>query len=282
MATWATTKEQAAELLGLQLTDKDVLDVPMLAADPYGKFIPGRPRPAAVRHRRPAWSRATPTAPVPVPANVLHFDTPFLTDIAHNADPSPAGHRPQPGHPAGGADAGRGQHASADFATPAAGTYDDEMLDAHFIAGDGRVNENIGLTAIHQVFHSEHDRLVADIKNVLDQRHLGQAAWPRSPSGSSAAGADGLERRAPLPGGPVRHRDGVPAPGLRGVRPQDPAGDQPLRAVRLHPDGPQPGGQGRVRPRRLPLRPLHADRDDLPHATRDGDATTTSRCSTAS
>jgi hypothetical protein len=25
-------------------------------------------------------------------------------------------------------------------------------------------NENIGLTAIHQVFHSEHDRLVADIK----------------------------------------------------------------------------------------------------------------------
>jgi len=41
------------------------------------------------------------------------------------------------------------------------------MLNAHFIAGDGRVNENIGLTAIHQVFHSEHDRLVAEIKNTL-------------------------------------------------------------------------------------------------------------------
>ena len=37
--------------------------------------------------------------------------------------------------------------------------YDDEMLDAHFIAGDGRVNENIGLTAVHHVFHSEHNRL---------------------------------------------------------------------------------------------------------------------------
>src|SRR3712207_7177608 len=42
----------------------------------------------------------------------------------------------------------------------ATGTYDDEMLDAHFIAGDGRANENIGLTAVHQVFHSEHNRMV--------------------------------------------------------------------------------------------------------------------------
>ena len=29
-------------MLGLQLVDKDVLDIPMLAADPYGNFIPGR------------------------------------------------------------------------------------------------------------------------------------------------------------------------------------------------------------------------------------------------
>ena len=46
----------------------------------------------------------------------------------------------------------------------AANTYDDELLDAHFTAGDGRVNENIALTTVHQIFHSEHDRLVADIK----------------------------------------------------------------------------------------------------------------------
>ena len=39
-------------------------------------------------------------------------------------------------------------------------TYDDELLDAHFMAGDGRVNENIALTAVHHVFHSEHNRLV--------------------------------------------------------------------------------------------------------------------------
>ena len=42
--------------------------------------------------------------------------------------------------------------------------YDNELLDAHFIAGDGRVNENIGLTAVHHVFHSEHNRLVEHTK----------------------------------------------------------------------------------------------------------------------
>jgi Ca2+-binding RTX toxin-like protein len=39
-------------------------------------------------------------------------------------------------------------------------TYDNEMLDAHFITGDGRGNENIALTAVHSVFHSEHNRAV--------------------------------------------------------------------------------------------------------------------------
>ena len=45
--------------------------------------------------------------------------------------------------------------------------YDNELLDAHFIAGDGRANENIGLTAVHHVFHSEHNRLVEHTKEVV-------------------------------------------------------------------------------------------------------------------
>ncbi len=36
-------KAQAATMLGLQLSDKDVTNIPMLAADPYGNFIPGPP-----------------------------------------------------------------------------------------------------------------------------------------------------------------------------------------------------------------------------------------------
>ena len=43
------------------------------------------------------------------------------------------------------------------------------MLDAHYVAGDGRVNENIGLTAIQELFHSEHDRLLAQIKATVQQ-----------------------------------------------------------------------------------------------------------------
>ncbi len=47
------------------------------------------------------------------------------------------------------------------------GTYDNELLDAHYIAGDGRVNENIGLTTVHAIFHSEHNRLVQHTQDVV-------------------------------------------------------------------------------------------------------------------
>jgi Ca2+-binding RTX toxin-like protein len=48
-----------------------------------------------------------------------------------------------------------------------AGTYDNEMLDAHFITGDGRGNENIGLTTVHSIFHAEHNRLVEENKDTI-------------------------------------------------------------------------------------------------------------------
>jgi Ca2+-binding RTX toxin-like protein len=105
--------------------------------------------------------------PVPVPADVVTFSTPFLTDIAHNADPSPQDGDHNPATPPVAPVPDPDSTASADFAKQPAGTYDDELLDAHFTAGDGRVNENIGLSAIHQVFHSEHDRLVADFQKTL-------------------------------------------------------------------------------------------------------------------
>ncbi|GAB15076.1 hypothetical protein ARGLB_080_01420 [Arthrobacter globiformis NBRC 12137] len=197
MATWATTKAQASALLGIQLLDKDVLNVPMMAADPYGKFIPGPAR------GLPQFVTATGLVEANradngglgtlVPANVKYFDTPFLTDIAHNADPSPqdTDHNPATAKvtPAPDPDT----TPSADFASQAPGTYDDEMLNAHFIAGDGRVNENIGLTAIHQIFHSEHDRLVDDIESVLtnDTSASGTAALAEWKLASGASGWNG-------------------------------------------------------------------------------------------
>ena len=41
LANWAEIKLQAASKLGLKLSDADVHDIPMIATDPYGNFIPG-------------------------------------------------------------------------------------------------------------------------------------------------------------------------------------------------------------------------------------------------
>jgi Ca2+-binding RTX toxin-like protein len=190
MATWATVKRQARELLGLALSDRDVTDIPMILADAYGKFIPGPARglPQYMTATGPVEGNVA--TPVAVPSNVLHIDTPFLTDIAHNADPSPVDADHNPGTPKVAPVPDANTTPSADFASQPAGTYDDEMLDAHFIAGDGRVNENIGLTTVHQVFHSEHDRLIGDVQNVLtdDTSASGVAALSEW---KSALGADG-------------------------------------------------------------------------------------------
>ncbi|MFL6134587.1 MAG: peroxidase family protein, partial [Nocardioidaceae bacterium] len=167
MPSWADVKDQTADKLGMLLSDKDVLDVPMLAADPYGNLIPG-PNGLPQYVTESGLVEGNLEEPVAPPADVRHFDTPFLTDIAHNADPSPqdTDHNPRTAPVAPVAD--EDSAASADFASQAPGTYDDEMLDAHFVCGDGRCNENIGLTSIHQVFHSEHDRLVEDITATLE------------------------------------------------------------------------------------------------------------------
>ncbi|HET9873532.1 MAG TPA: Ig-like domain-containing protein [Propionibacteriaceae bacterium] len=196
MATWATVKSQAASLLGLRLQDKDVTDIPLMAVDPYGNFLPG---PSGLPQYVVATGSATEpfelvegnlANPVPVPANAVHFDTPFVTDIAHNADPTPVDTDRNPATPPVAPSPDSDTTASADFASQPVGTYDDEMLNLHFAAGDGRVNENIGLTAIHQVFHSEHDRLVDYIKSVLtnDTTTSGVAALKEW---KLALGADG-------------------------------------------------------------------------------------------
>ncbi len=200
MATWASTKKQAHDLLGLRLVDTDATNIPMMLVDPYGNFVPGPAR------GLPQYVTATglvegqlddPGTPadetVAVPANVRYFDTPFLTDIAHNADPSAADldHNPATAKTFPIADADNTP--SADFAAQVPGTYDDEMLNAHFIAGDGRVNENIALTTVHQIFHSEHDRLIDDVKGILanDTSATGVAALAQWQSTLGAGGWNG-------------------------------------------------------------------------------------------
>jgi heme peroxidase len=106
---------------------------------------------------------------VDVPNNATRTDHAFLDDIAHNAVPKP-GLTPDTDTAITGATG----------AQPS-GTYDDEMLDRHFIAGDGRVNENIGLTAVHQIFHSEHNRLVDYIEGLITAQDIDVTEWQLAP-----------------------------------------------------------------------------------------------------
>ncbi|MGW6173955.1 Ig-like domain-containing protein, partial [Arthrobacter sp. NPDC055138] len=169
MATWADIKAQAASMLGLELSDADVVNIPMLATDQYGRFLRGPnglPQYITQDNQFVEGNLENPVAP---PANVQRIGIAFLDDISHFAAPFDS----------------RGRALAADGdsdLTPvtgpqAAGTYDDEMLDAHFVAGDGRVNENIGLTAVHQVFHSEHNRLVTYMEDLLTSLNLDLNEW---------------------------------------------------------------------------------------------------------
>lgn len=200
LATWADVKNEALSKLGLVLDDMHIHEVPLLATDLYGKFEPS-PTGFAMVVVSVTISDGTTTQVVDAHAtgnatgldlrNITAADlvgyTPpagfsitaiaaqgtghaFLDDIAHNAAPGTL--FDDDGNPAtpdvvvqadGDADTGNA------IGTDDRGrkvAYDDELLDRHFITGDGRGNENIGLTAVHHVFHSEHNRLAEHTKDV--------------------------------------------------------------------------------------------------------------------
>lgn len=174
MATWGDVKAQAREMLGIELSDTDVFAVPLLRTDVYGKFIPdpdtgfaqvivgfgddGIPNTAD-----DDVISGTPTAPASL-ANAVRTAHAFLDDIAHNAVPDL--YDSDGDRVADTAKAPDGDTVSVP-GPQAFGTYDNELLEAHYITGDGRGNENIGLTTVHHLFHSEHNRLVDAIKDEI-------------------------------------------------------------------------------------------------------------------
>ncbi|MBV1796395.1 peroxidase family protein [Siccirubricoccus sp. G192] len=173
LATWADIKEQAREVLGIELTDLDIGNIPLIVADAYGNFIPGaNGYPQLVTGLGPdnlfgtaddVLTEGNPSSPVdPSALGAFRTGHAFLDDIAHNAVPVTKGD----GTLAADADSEAG---NAGLPTDLFGNklaYDNELLDAHYITGDGRGNENIGLTAVHHVFHSEHNRLVEETKKL--------------------------------------------------------------------------------------------------------------------
>jgi Ca2+-binding RTX toxin-like protein len=185
--TWADVKAQASHMLGIHLTDNDVSNVPLLATDRYGEFLRG-PNGFVQIVTSTGLVEGNPASNgglgISLPPNTIRTDHQFLIDIAHNAAPGTYDddHNPATPEVALVADTdtsvGGIPNPLFDPTKPittdnalllpqAPGTYDNEMLDRHFATGDGRGNENIGLTAIHSIFHSEHNRLVEDYKNTL-------------------------------------------------------------------------------------------------------------------
>jgi Animal haem peroxidase len=181
MATWGDLKASAASFLGIKITDYDVGAVPLLATDPYGNFIAGP-------HGLPQivvkftdgtqglveGNLANPVglgnpgdvpATDPVTGKAYHavlVGSTFIDDKAQTANPFDTTGKPLPAD----ADTVSGNPIAIN---PQGNNvaYDNELLDTHYVAGDGRVNENIGLTAIQELFHSEHDRLLAQIKATI-------------------------------------------------------------------------------------------------------------------
>jgi Ca2+-binding RTX toxin-like protein len=139
LATWADVKAQARNVLGIDLVDTDVLNVPQVLVDHYGNFEPGdNGYPQLVTSA--GLVEGNPASPIST-ANAERTNHAFLDDIAHGAAPDPNG----------------------------LSGYDNVALDEHFVTGDGRGNENIGLTAVHHVFHAEHNRMAGEIRKILDK-----------------------------------------------------------------------------------------------------------------
>ncbi|MFE5410550.1 cell wall-binding repeat-containing protein [Microbacterium sp. NPDC056569] len=168
MSTWADVKAQTTGVLGLPLTDADLLDVPQVVVDPYGNFVPGEngfPMYVIVNEAGETDTLEGAPGGATIPAGWTKVGTghAFLDDIAHGSTPVVG---------EDGALLPRfnedGTPVLDENGEPVLTGYDNATLNAHFMAGDGRVNENIGLTAVHAVFHAEHNRMVGQILEVLD------------------------------------------------------------------------------------------------------------------
>jgi Ca2+-binding RTX toxin-like protein len=190
LATWADVKTQARERLGIDLTDADVSNVPLLATDHYGQFLRGPKGYAQVVMSGPDGIAGTPddTLVEGDPANPISLagavrtGHAFLDDIAHDALPD-------------------GKVADGDTevslgnldGTDTTGNYDNELLDSHYVAGDGRANENIGLTAVHDIFHAEHNRMVVHLQQLIRQEAGNDPAFAAQWLVPGANVADGIQ-----------------------------------------------------------------------------------------
>jgi Ca2+-binding RTX toxin-like protein len=150
LATWADIKTNAARI-GVLLTDADIHNAPMLRVDPVGKLM-----------------YAPNSGELYTTAQILNYDP-------YNQDPNDPFVRDASGNVLR-----TGQDMLIDF-NPG------QLLDSHIITGDGRANENIGLTAVHHVFHEEHNAQVANIQASVVAEYNAIRADPNGGDAAAAA-----------------------------------------------------------------------------------------------
>jgi hypothetical protein len=188
IGNWGEVKAQALTMLGINLSDFDVHNVPLLLTDQYGKFIPGANGFAQIVMKPDTlhstyWFKEGNSDGSVTTAGAETTGHAFLNDIAHHA---------APGKYDADGDGFKESFQTADV-NPGVGddglasTYDDEMLNAHFITGDGRGNENIALTSVHSIFHSEHNRLVEVNKATVLSDAQAKFAAATTDAGKAAA-----------------------------------------------------------------------------------------------
>ena len=191
MATWKNIKDNA-QFVGVTLHDQDVLDIPQvrLSAEGYPYFdadgmwlvarhqatgqihyvqdsLVGANTSALRLNADGTTTRIDNLSDPGVIANLLLQTTghAFLDDLAHGVLRTL-------------------DSATGDVADPTASA----LLDAHFVAGDGRSNENVGLTAIHDIFHSEHNLVLADLQSGMVYNDNG--TWTEVSTGRVWSGED--------------------------------------------------------------------------------------------
>jgi len=148
-ARWFDLKKNA-ERIGLTLRDRDVERVPLVEIIPQSLPNGGRYAFVALDRVTGAKSYLFDTAALANNQVLVSAGSAFLIDLAHDwkGNPQPPGSDPF--------------LANGDLRDPS-------RLNQHAVGGDGRLNENIGLTSLHEIFVSTHNNILEQIKANLAQ-----------------------------------------------------------------------------------------------------------------
>ena len=141
---WTDVKQNALRI-GLVIHDIDVSSVPLVETIPAGMAGAGRLAFVVLNKISGEKGYIFDTALVPADAVLMKSGSAFMIDLAHNWQGAQ--------QPAGSSQF----NATGDLKDPS-------VLNLHAAGGDGRANENLGLTSIHQIFVDAHNAILKQLE----------------------------------------------------------------------------------------------------------------------